>query len=89
MTLDAIANKLVTTLGDRETEQNWEKIDGLLKELATRIASEGGKLDELLACVRKSREVIASSVSRHQSLSLSLDCSAFITSYPQNVLDWS
>lgn len=62
MSLDVIANKLVNVFGGKETEQNWEKIDTLLKEFSNDLAKTSN--DEIIAAAKKCREIIQNSVNQ-------------------------
>lgn len=61
MKLDSIANRLVTTFGGRETEQNWEKVDSLLKEYTLEVTL-GASIEDILTNTKRCKEVIQDTV---------------------------
>lgn len=60
MDLESLAAKIVTTFGGKETEQNWEKIDALLKELSGELP--GCSNEEVISAVKRCREVLLTTV---------------------------
>lgn len=58
--LDSISGKLVATFAGKETEQNWERIDTLLKEMAVELPQTS--IDDSIASIRKCKEVIQETV---------------------------
>lgn len=67
MTIDVITAKLISTFGDRETERNWEKVDSLLKDLSQQVKDQPIKADELVANIRKCKEVFIGSLSTERT----------------------
>ena len=62
MSLDALADRLVSTFAGRETERNWEKLDGLLREYAAKTAADSIPSEDVLGSTRRCRQVIQDTV---------------------------
>lgn len=56
MSPETIAEKLTITYNGKETEQNWEKVDSLLRELTEEIPKSSN--DELLSAIKRCKQVI-------------------------------
>jgi hypothetical protein len=54
--METIVTKLVTTYGGKETEQNWEKVDTLLKELSVTFCKASN--EEIISNVKRCKDVI-------------------------------
>lgn len=64
--IDVLADKLISIFGVGETEQNWEKIEGLLKSF-TEIVGKSSS-DEVVTATKKSKEVFIGAVNESPML---------------------
>lgn len=60
--LESIATRIITTFGDRETEQNWEKIDTLYKEFIGELVNDHYSNADVINAVKRFKEVLYSTV---------------------------
>jgi len=66
--LDAVIGKILTDFGERETEQNWERIEEGFKRASECLGASG--IEQSIEAIRKVRHVLVSSVSTDSPLDI-------------------